>query len=142
MSQVSAVIPILKCFTTAKIVFYGHYPDMLLAKRSSRLRRLYRAPLDWLEATSTAMADKVLVNSNFTKAAYSSTFPRLSRSHAELQVVYPAVQIPDDSELSQMHATWQTGAPVSLRLFQVLQIRLTPLMVRGRVSHSEHSVAS
>ena len=52
-----------------QVLFYCHYPDMLLATRTSHLHRLYRAPLDWLEEQSTGAADQVLVNSEFTRGA-------------------------------------------------------------------------
>lgn len=39
-----------------QVLFYCHFPDLLLASRTGRLRALYRAPLDWLEEASTGMA--------------------------------------------------------------------------------------
>lgn len=39
VDQVSAVIPLLKRCTSARILFYCHFPDMLLAQRQSALRR-------------------------------------------------------------------------------------------------------
>ena len=63
--QISACIPVLK-FSGKKILFYCHFPDMLLTQRKSTLKNLYRAPIDWLEEKSTGMADRVLVNSKFT----------------------------------------------------------------------------
>lgn len=50
-----------------QVLFYCHYPDMLLASRQSRLRRLYRAPIDWLEEVSTGASDHIIVNSDFTR---------------------------------------------------------------------------
>jgi alpha-1,3/alpha-1,6-mannosyltransferase len=47
------VIPLLRAFTSAQVLFYCHFPDMLLAQRSSLLRRLYRAPIDTLEQQTT-----------------------------------------------------------------------------------------
>ena len=55
----------LSCFSK-KIVFYCHFPDQLLTERSTTLKALYRVPIDWLEEKTTAMADKILVNSHFT----------------------------------------------------------------------------
>lgn len=63
--QISAAIPILK-LSSAKVLFYCHFPDMLLTKRDSFLKKIYRAPIDWLEEKTTGMADMVLVNSKFT----------------------------------------------------------------------------
>lgn len=42
-----------------KVLFYCHFPDQLLTQRQSVLKRLYRAPLDWLEERTTGMADMV-----------------------------------------------------------------------------------
>ena len=63
--QISACIFILKLFN-AKVLFYCHFPDMLLTKRESLLKKWYRAPIDWLEEKTTGMADCILVNSKFT----------------------------------------------------------------------------
>lgn len=63
--QISACVPILKC-SKAKVLFYCHFPDMLLAKRDTVLKRLYRAPIDLLEEWTTGMAHVILVNSKFT----------------------------------------------------------------------------
>ena len=63
--QISACIPFLRLKST-KILFYCHFPDMLLTKRESFLKRIYRGPIDWLEEKTTAMADCILVNSKFT----------------------------------------------------------------------------
>ena len=63
--QISACIPVLK-FSKKKVLFYCHFPDMLLTQRKSALKKLYRVPIDWLEERTTGMADRVLVNSKFT----------------------------------------------------------------------------
>lgn len=52
--QVSVCIPVLK-LSKARVVFYCHFPDMLLTQRKSFLKKLYRAPLDWLEEVTTGM---------------------------------------------------------------------------------------
>jgi len=107
---VSVVVPLLKRLTASKLLFYGHYPDMLLAERASPLRRLYRAPLDWLEGASTAVADRVLVNSRFTRDVYVRTFPQLAAAgHDAPQVLYPAARILSDEELQKDAELWETG---------------------------------
>lgn len=63
--QISACIPVLT-MTRAKIIFYCHFPDMLLTKRESFAKKMYRKPLDWLEECTTGMANCILVNSKFT----------------------------------------------------------------------------
>ena len=65
--QISACIPVLKVFKAkARILFYCHFPDMLLTQRKSKLKQLYRRPIDWVEEKTTGMANIVLVNSKFT----------------------------------------------------------------------------
>ncbi|OEL37455.1 Alpha-1,3/1,6-mannosyltransferase ALG2 [Dichanthelium oligosanthes] len=71
--QVSVVIPLLK-LKSSKIVFYCHFPDMLLAQHTTTLRRLYRKPIDIIEEATTGMADLILVNSKFTAATFARTF--------------------------------------------------------------------
>lgn len=50
-----------------QILFYCHFPDLLLAQRRSRAHSAYRAPLDYAEQTTTGMADRLLVNSHYTQ---------------------------------------------------------------------------
>lgn len=54
--QVSVVIPLLKLKRSMKVVFYCHFPDMLLAQHTTLLRKLYRKPIDFLEELTTGMA--------------------------------------------------------------------------------------
>lgn len=63
--QISACIPVL-LLSSARVLFYCHFPDMLLTTRKSFLKTLYRKPIDKLEEYTTGMAHKVLVNSHFT----------------------------------------------------------------------------
>lgn len=89
--QISACMPILKC-SKAKVLFYCHFPDMLLAKRDTLLKRIYRAPIDLLEEWTTGMADVILVNSKFTASVFKETFKSLGK--CDPAVLYP---IPDFS---------------------------------------------
>lgn len=63
--QISACVPVLKLAST-KIIFYCHFPDLLLTQRKNILKRVYRAPIDFVEELTTGMADCILVNSKFT----------------------------------------------------------------------------
>lgn len=54
--QVSAVDPVLKLKTSSKILFYCHFPDLLLAHHTTHLQKLYRAPLNWIEETTTGLS--------------------------------------------------------------------------------------
>lgn len=87
--QISACIPVLK-LSSAKIIFYCHFPDLLLTERKTFWKRVYRAPIDYLEERTTGMADCVLVNSHFTG--------RLTRS-------VPAVFFPAHLEYRQVFLT-------------------------------------
>ncbi|XP_031556306.1 alpha-1,3/1,6-mannosyltransferase ALG2-like [Actinia tenebrosa] len=86
--QVSACIPVLK-WSKAKVLFYCHFPDLLLTQRKSFLKKMYRAPLDWLEEVTTGMADVILVNSKFTARTFSNTFKTLQG--IEPAVLYPSI---------------------------------------------------
>ncbi|KAJ6417101.1 hypothetical protein OIU84_002905 [Salix udensis] len=53
--QVSVVIPLLKLKKSMKVVFYCHFPDLLLAHHTTVLRRLYRKPIDFIEEITTGV---------------------------------------------------------------------------------------
>ena len=55
--QVSACIPFLRllCRPSCRVLFYCHFPDMLLTQRKSFFKKLYRFPLDRLEEYTTGM---------------------------------------------------------------------------------------
>ncbi|KAM4706308.1 alpha-1,3/1,6-mannosyltransferase ALG2 [Rhinophrynus dorsalis] len=90
--QVSACIPFFKLARKPKkALFYCHFPDQLLTPRNSLLKRIYRAPVDWVEEKTTAMADTILVNSHFTAKILKKTFPSLA--HIEPIVLYPSLNV-------------------------------------------------
>lgn len=120
---------LLRIFSTVHVVFYCHYPDLLLAKHDSSLRALYRIPLDFFEQVTTGMvrgpvyglhvdmwlvrmfqsynlpinnpqAHKVLVNSRFTADTFVRTFVPLFRGGMLPRVLYPAVNIESVRTLS------------------------------------------
>ncbi|KAJ3680652.1 hypothetical protein LUZ60_016930 [Juncus effusus] len=93
VDQVSVVIPLLKLKRSSKIVFYCHFPDLLLAQHTTILRRLYRKPIDIIEEFTTGMADLILVNSKFTAKTFSTTFKGLNRKNIRPSVLYPAVNV-------------------------------------------------
>jgi len=89
VDQVSTPLPFLKA-TNYPTIFYCHYPDLLLStERKSLFKKLYRAPLDWLEQTTTGVAGTVLVNSKFTSSVFHDTFTRLGNKKP--QVLYPSL---------------------------------------------------
>lgn len=105
VDQLSACVPLLRWFTRTRVVFYCHFPDLLLSpgrggfasgvqgnERRSFLRKIYRVPIDMLEEWSTGMADRILVNSDFTATVFRSVFPEIRR---QLQIVYPGIKTSD-----------------------------------------------
>lgn len=112
IDQLSTAIPILRWYGLNRVVFYCHFPDLLLAPNNTNasssssephdprtgkpfsfggeLRSLYRAPIDALEQATTGEADKILVNSEFTQQVFEATFKDLRRTP---RVVYPAVDV-------------------------------------------------
>ncbi|GAA6049849.1 hypothetical protein JCM3770_004214 [Rhodotorula araucariae] len=120
VDQLSLAVPLLRWWGLNRVVFYCHFPDLLLApsRRSlggaphdprtgapfslaSELRRTYRAPIDALECATTGEADKILVNSRFTAQVFERTFATLGRRP---RVVYPAVDIqpvPEQGEVDE-----------------------------------------
>ena len=115
--QVSAVVPFLHASLTAPVLFYCHFPDLLLASRgrdgdrgggvramaalaARAARSLYRAPLDALEQATTGAADALFVNSAFTARVFAATFPRVAAARAPPAVLYPATAIPTDADLA------------------------------------------
>ncbi|KAH9523586.1 Alpha-1,3-mannosyltransferase-like protein [Bulinus truncatus] len=95
VDQISACIPVLK-LASAKVIFYCHFPDMLLTQRKSIFKKMYRMPIDYIEEKTTGMADCILVNSKFTAEIFHQTFQSLHRIQPE--VLYP---IPDFSNFDK-----------------------------------------
>ncbi|XP_013385488.1 alpha-1,3/1,6-mannosyltransferase ALG2-like [Lingula anatina] len=93
--QISACIPFLR-ISRVKIIFYCHFPDLLLTQRQNMFKRLYRWPIDWLEEWTTGMAHCILVNSKFTAGVFKDTFKTLG--HINPEVLYP---IPNLSTLGK-----------------------------------------
>lgn len=104
VDQLSACIPLLRWYGLNRVIFYCHFPDLLLSpsaagavnERAAQpslgnlVRSLYRAPIDALEEVTTGEADKILVNSNFTAEVFCKTFEGLRRVP---RVVYPGIDV-------------------------------------------------
>ena len=56
-----------------QVLFYCHFPDLLLAQKRSGLHALYRAPLDAVEEFTTGQAHQILVNSKYTQGECESS---------------------------------------------------------------------
>lgn len=107
VDQLSVCVPFFRLlYPKAKILFYGHYPDRLLAKGETGLRgslkRLYRIPFDALEGWSTGCSDAIVVNSSYTRSVFKATFP--SMKARDFKVIYPCV---DTTQASAVQASLQ-----------------------------------
>ncbi|KAL9256155.1 Alpha-1,3/1,6-mannosyltransferase ALG2-like protein [Drosera capensis] len=75
------------------VVFCCHFPDLLLAKHTTTLRRIYRKPIDYIEERTTGMADLIVVNSKFTASTFARTFKYLNDNGIRPPILYPAVNV-------------------------------------------------
>ncbi|RMZ57053.1 hypothetical protein APUTEX25_002285, partial [Auxenochlorella protothecoides] len=117
VDQVSVAIPLLCWLLRRPVLFYCHFPDLLLAAPTTRLHRFYRAPLDWLEQATTGTADLVVVNSRFTQGIFARTFRRLHGRGLVPDVLYPAVVVPSDAQLAAARAGCKRTLPPDLARF-------------------------
>eukprot|EP00890_Picochlorum_soloecismus_P006827 jgi/Picsp_1/96/NSC_00096-R1_glycosyl group 1 len=111
VDQVAVAVVALRLFCSSKVLFYCHFPDLLLASPKSKLHKLYRAPLDAVEEWSTGMADHVLVNSKFTRGVFGQTFQSLNASGIVPDVLHPAVSIPSEKSINKMLKQWKKCLP-------------------------------
>uniref|UniRef100_A0A1B6MAW0 Alpha-1,3/1,6-mannosyltransferase ALG2 n=1 Tax=Graphocephala atropunctata TaxID=36148 RepID=A0A1B6MAW0_9HEMI len=84
---VSVCIPVF-WLCRSSVIYYCHFPDQLLSKPGSKLKSLYRAPLNWLEEKTTASADVILVNSKFTRSVFKNTFRSIQKIP---EILYPSI---------------------------------------------------
>ena len=94
LDQLSAGIPFLRWFwEDRKILFYCHFPDLLLVQnRKSWHKRLWRLGFDCLEEWSIRAADRIVVNSSFTKGVVESLWPGLGGEQG-VGVIHPCVDV-------------------------------------------------
>nr|POE72326.1 alpha-1,3/1,6-mannosyltransferase alg-2 [Quercus suber] len=109
VDQLSACIPFFRLlYPQAKILFYGHFPDRLLAKEGQgamkRVKQLYRIPFDIFEEWSTSCSDSIVVNSKFTRSVFRATFK--SMRSRDLKVIYPCVDTKDASQTTDKSRLW------------------------------------
>lgn len=92
VDQLSAGIPFLRWFwEDQKILFYCHYPDLLLVQGRKRwYKRIWRIGFDWWEGWGIRGADRVVVNSGFTKGVVEQVWSGLGGERG-VGVVYPCV---------------------------------------------------
>ncbi|KAF6228959.1 hypothetical protein HO133_007071 [Letharia lupina] len=92
IDQLSAGIPFLRWFwEDQKILFYCHFPDLLLVQgRKTWYTRIWRIGFDWWEGWGIRGADRVIVNSGFTKGVVESIWEGLGGERG-VGVIYPCV---------------------------------------------------
>lgn len=120
VDQLSFCVPFLKLFSKAPVLFYCHFPDQLLSHRRSILKRAYRIPFDLIEEWTTALSDKIVVNSKFTRLTVYNTFRRLEAG-VSLEVIYPCVDVSltvDEVELSDFQKFIQSDYILSVNRFE------------------------
>ncbi|AMD21369.1 HER090Cp [Eremothecium sinecaudum] len=98
VDQLSTCVPFLHILSKARILFYCHFPDQLLATRTSLLKKLYRLPFDLIEQVSMSFSDFVVVNSQFTRSIF---FKVLNMVKINPNVVYPCVSMEQTSVLPE-----------------------------------------
>lgn len=102
VDQLSAGMPLLRyLFPETRILFYCHFPDLLLARRDGSwlqgfVKRIWRVPFDALEGWSMRGADRVVVNSGFTKKVLESVWGTRIGGEKGVGVVYPCVNTKDE----------------------------------------------
>ncbi|KAF7192749.1 Alpha-1,3/1,6-mannosyltransferase alg-2 [Pseudocercospora fuligena] len=109
VDQLSACIPFFRLiYPKAKILFYGHYPDLRLVKDETGVRkyvkRLYRIPFDAIEGWSTGCSDSIVVNSKYTRSVFRSAFQ--SMKTRDLKVVYPCVDTSQNAPSDSASNIW------------------------------------
>ena len=107
VDQVSSILPIF-WLSSAKIVFYCHFPDQLLCTdRKGRIKRGYRYILDKIEEIGLWKSDLIFVNSKFTMGTTLKTFKSIPESR--LQVLYPCINL--DFPISPSPPAFLSNAP-------------------------------
>lgn len=110
VDQLSACVPLFRTLSPkAKVLFYGHFPDRLLAKEGAgaikQVKSLYRKPFDAIESWSTGCADEIVVNSKFTRSVFRQTFS--SMRSRDLKVIYPCVDTEGSKSDSGLSPLWE-----------------------------------
>ena len=110
VDQLSAGIPFLRWFwENQKILFYCHFPDLLLVQGRKRwYKRIWRIGFDWWEGWGMRGADRVIVNSGFTKGVVEQIWPGLGGERG-VGVVYPCVNTSEEviDDQNEGEAMWK-----------------------------------
>ncbi|EON60881.1 hypothetical protein W97_00091 [Coniosporium apollinis CBS 100218] len=136
VDQLSAGVPLLRLLQpNARVLFYCHFPDKLLAKKGGWVKSFYRAPFDWLESWSTGCSDSIVVNSKFTRSVFGDAFPGLwGRQPA---VIYPCVDVKSDDDAEKLDKGLWSGTKVLLSINRFERKKDVGLAIRAFAGLSE-----
>lgn len=135
VDQLSFCVPILGIFSTdaARVLFYCHFPDQLLAKQGGIAKKLYRVPFDAVEEWSTGTSDRIVVNSTFTKSIFHQTFGRLHNVNPG--VIYPCVDVlqplEDNSEAEKEWSEFMNGRDCLLSINRFERLKNVVLAIKA-----------
>lgn len=135
VDQLSFCIPFLSFFgkKASRILFYCHFPDLLLSKKTSFAKSLYRKPFDAIEEWTTGVSDNIVVNSNFTKSVFHRTFSSLSSF--EPGVIYPCVDTKacevDNSACENEFLEFMDGNPYFLSINRFERLKNIELAINS-----------
>ncbi|KAJ9669603.1 Alpha-1,3-mannosyltransferase-like protein [Coniosporium apollinis] len=136
VDQLSAGVPLLRLLQpNARILFYCHFPDKLLAKRSGWIKSLYRAPFDWLESWSTGCSDSIVVNSRFTRSVFGDAFPGLRGRQPT--VIHPCVDVNVTDDAEKLDKGLWSGMKVLLSINRFERKKDVGLAIRAFAGLSE-----
>lgn len=135
VDQLSFCVPILSLFAPerTKVLFYCHFPDQLLAKKSGLAKKLYRVPFDAVEEWSTGVSDRIVVNSTFTKSIFHKTFTHLH--DIDPGVIYPCVDVSlpeqDNSAAESELEDFLKGSPFFLSVNRFERLKNIGLAIKA-----------
>lgn len=94
VDQITFPIPLLRLFRH-KVLYYCHFPEALLNdNKPSKLGKIYRFILDWIEVICLYFASIICFNSNYTKDNVEAVFPSVKKRKNAKYTVYPCMQTP------------------------------------------------
>lgn len=94
VDQITLPIPLLRLFRH-KVLYYCHFPEALLDdNKPSKLGKIYRFVMDWIEVICLYFATILCFNSNYTKTSVEAVFPSVRKRTIAKYTVYPCMQTP------------------------------------------------
>lgn len=135
VDQLSFCVPILGIFKSdhARVLFYCHFPDQLLAKKGGLVKKLYRVPFDAVEEWSTGTSDRIVVNSTFTKSIFHQTFTGLKK--IDPGVIYPCVDVKeplkDNGDAEEEWSGFMNGRECFLSVNRFERLKNVALAIRA-----------